>query len=382
MANKHGVGIKNPIDFLLGHALAKFGFDMLAEYFARLSHDDPAIKPWMPAPLARDAFLIDCHSHTSFSDGEGTFESVLHRIGKGNIVDGILFSNHVWSLGSDGKTRIPNEKVLHQTYDAMDVIARLKQKHVLPEHFISFPGTAEFVARGTERFPKSGIELIGTGLSRSFIEDRGGLARLRKLPAEDIVDAIHEDGGIAILVHPFYFQNSSSPRLWRMVDAIEMVNQTTHVFVESRIRDFVNRYPGDVPLVREAFNLQGLFGYFAWRARVELESSPRPEVGASDAHVECFAGAGCTMMKEPVQNLEEFRDALRRGKTRGILNPRWEAQADVESIIDAIWRHWGKKIVKTMFSLNTERRGVIPILKIASYLLGQAKGRVISKADS
>lgn len=371
--------MKNPLDFLMSIGLKKYGVDMLAEYLSRLSKNDPSIKPWLPPSLARDSFLIDLHCHTNLSDGEGTFESILARIGSRNIVDGILFSDHVWSLGKDQKTRIPNEKVLHQSYDAIEVVERLKRKRVLPEGFISFPGTAEFISRGTERFPKKTVELIGTGLPRPFIAEHGGLSKLKNLLAEDLVDLIHGDGGIAILVHPFYLQNSSSPRLWRMADAIEAFNQSTHVFVEPATRNFVKRFSGEVPLVQEAFGLQALFGYFAWRVRVELERHQRPEVGGSDAHVECFAGAGCTLFNEPITSLEDFRKALQRKETRAIMNPRWEAQAEIENIIDAIWNHWGKKFVQTLIFLNSKLRGVIPLIKIASGILKEFKDKAFTQ---
>jgi hypothetical protein len=367
-------GLKcNPLDAILGKALVKIGLDKIATYFARYSKDWPNLKPWLPGNVGKDEFLMDCHCHTSLSDGEGDFESVLARVGKDRILDGLLFTNHVWSLGADGKTRIPNEKVLHQSYDAMEVVDRLKRKGTLPSHFVSFPGTAEFVARGTERFPTKGVELIGTGLPRTFIEDHGGLSRIRKMLAEDIADGIHDDGGIAILVHPFYFENAYSERLWRSVDAVEMVNQTTHMFVEPAARGFVRKAKGEVPLVDEAFRIQPLFGYFAWRARVELEKHPRPVVGSSDAHVEVFAGAGCTWCKEPVTSVEDFRTLLRARKTEGILNPRWDAAADIGHIIDAIWHHWGKKIVQTMHFINTKYRAAIPVLKLATSFLKDIK---------
>nr|MDO8111710.1 PHP-associated domain-containing protein [Candidatus Sigynarchaeota archaeon] len=358
--------VKNPLDIVLGSALKSFGLDMLAEYFSRFSKNDASIKPWMPASLDPGMFLIDTHCHTALSDGEGDFESILRQVGQGKYLDGLLLSNHVWSLEADDKTRIPNEKVLHQSYEVPDIVADLKRKRILPDHFISFPGTAEFVTKGTDRFPKKGVEIIGTGLSRSFIQDNGGLGRIRKLLAEDLVDLIHNDGGVAIVVHPFYFENAYSPRLWRTADAIEIVNQTTHMFVEPATRAFVKKVTMDVPLVDEAFRLQPLFGYFSWRARVEIERHPRPVVGSSDAHVGCFAGTGCTMFREPITSLEDFRTALRRRKSAAMLNPRWEAQAEIPAIIDAIWHHWGKKIVRTMFFINSKWRAVIPLLKIAT----------------
>jgi predicted metal-dependent phosphoesterase TrpH len=316
---------------------------------------------------------MDCHCHTALSDGEGNFESVLARVGKDHILDGLLFTNHVWTLGADGKTRIPNERVVHQSFDAVEIVEKFKKKGILPDHFVTFPGSAEFVCRGTERFPTKGVELIGAGLPRTFIEDHGGLSHIRKMLAEDVTEMIQDDGGIAILVHPFYFQNAYSDRLWRSVDAVEMVNQTTHMFVEPATRGFVRMVKGDVPLVDEAFRVQPLFGYFGWRARAELERHPRPAVGSSDAHVEVFAGAGCTWCKEPVTSVEDFRQLLRARKTEGILNPRWDAAADVGRIIDAIWHHWGKKIVQTMYSLNRERRAVIPVLKLATQFLKEMK---------
>ncbi|MBN2151943.1 MAG: hypothetical protein JW839_10880 [Candidatus Lokiarchaeota archaeon] len=371
-AGRGGLGW-NPLDAMLGIALAKLGLDKIATYFARYSKDWPNLKPWLPETIGKGAFLMDCHCHTSLSDGEGDYESILARIGNGRVLDGLLFTDHVWSLAADGMTRIPNEKVLHQSYGAMEAVDRLKRKGILPAHFVSFPGSAEFVSRGTERFPTKGVELIGAGLPRTFIEDHGGLSRIRRMLAEDIVDLFHDAGGIAILVHPFYFENAYSERLWNAVDAVEMVNQTTHMFVEPATRGFVRKVRGDVPLVDEAFRIQPLFGYFAWRARVELERHPRPVVGSSDAHVDVFAGTGCTWCKGPIESLEDFRGLLKRRKTEGILNPRWDAAADIDEIIDAIWHHWGKKIVQTMHHINTKYRAAIPLLKLATVFLKDIK---------
>ncbi|MEX2685106.1 MAG: PHP-associated domain-containing protein [Candidatus Sigynarchaeota archaeon] len=363
----------NPMDAILGKAMVKLGLDKIATYFARYAKDWPNLKPWMPVGLDKDAFLLDCHCHTSLSDGEGDFESILALVGKGRYLDGLLFTDHVWSLGADGKTRIPNEKVLHQSYETGAIVEKLKKKNILPARFVSFPGCAEFVARGTSRFPTKGVELIGAGLPRTFIEDHGGLSRLRKLLAEDIVRLFHDDGGIAILVHPFYFENAYSDRLWRDVDAVEMVNQTTHMFVEPATRNFVRKVKGNVPLVDEAFRIQPLFGYFAWRARAELERHPRPVVGSSDAHVDVFAGTGCTWCKEPIESIEDFRRLLAKRNTEGILNPRWDELADIDRIIDAIWHHWGKKIVQTINHINTKYRAAIPVLKIATRFLKNIK---------
>lgn len=368
-AAEHGGLPANPLDEILGRVLGRFGLDKIATYFARYAKDWPNLKPWLPEDLGPGSFLMDCHCHTGLSDGEGNFESVLARIGKDRLLDGLLFTDHIWRLGADGKTRIPNEKVLHQSFDALNIVKKLKEKKVLPEHFVSFPGSAEFVCRGTARFPTRGVELIGAALPPTFIEDHGGLRRIRNLLAEELVSRIHDAGGIAILVHPFYFENAYSPTLWREVDAVEMVNQTTHMFVEPAARGFTKKARGDLPLVDEAFRLQPLFGYFAWRARVELQEHPRPVVGSSDAHVEVFAGAGCTWCKEPVTCIEDFRKLLRLRHTEGILNPRWDRAADIDGIIDAIWHHWGKKIVQTMHSLNRERRAVIPVLKLATMFL-------------
>ncbi|MHA1846621.1 MAG: PHP-associated domain-containing protein [Promethearchaeota archaeon] len=365
---------KNLLDILISMVgLKKIGLDAIVEYFIRYARDSIELKPWLPSKLPENSFLVDFHSHTSLSDGEGTFESILSRIGKSRVLNGIAFTNHPWYPDKQDITkRIVNEKVVRQSFKARAVVEKMKKKKQLPENFITFEGSAEFAARGTTEFPNKGIEVIGIGLPKTFIEDNGGLNVIRNMLGEDLVDKIHENGGLAILPHPFYFVPSGLSRaLWRSVDAVESFNHTTHVFMEPVIREFVNRAGVEIPLIDSFFSVQLLFGYFSWRNRIELARYPRPEVGSSDAHVEPFVGAGCTLFKEPVNDLEGLRQMLKKNGGIGVLNPLWDKQANLDEIIERIWAHWGKEIVDLIVKISSERRYLIPLVKILSFIFGK-----------
>ncbi|MHA1682491.1 MAG: PHP domain-containing protein, partial [Promethearchaeota archaeon] len=206
--------------------LNKLGLDLLATYCMKYSKNEWDLRPWMPEKLPAGAFLLDFHSHTRLSDGEGTFKSILERIARTKVLDGIAFTNHPFSLSKDRKTRIRNPKVVEQSFDSLEIVKRMKKKRQLPDSFITFPGSCEFAPKGTHEFPTKSVELIGIGLPRTFIKDNGGLKRVSQHLAEELVDKIHDAGGIAILPHPFYFVPSGLSRdLWNMVDAVESFNQ-------------------------------------------------------------------------------------------------------------------------------------------------------------
>nr|MDO8119641.1 PHP-associated domain-containing protein [Candidatus Sigynarchaeota archaeon] len=379
--SEHGKIRSNPLDLLFqAVGLKRLGLDAIAEYCRRYSANLPEVKPWLPAKLPATSNLLDFHCHTSFSDGEGTHESILRRIGRGKFLDGIAFTDHPWHLAPDHKTRIPDEKVVHHSYKAKEIVDGLKKKGVLPDSFITFEGSAEFAPKGTEMYPTKGVELIGIGLPRDFIESRGGLGRIRKMLAEDLVEKIHDDGGIAIVPHPFYFMNSSSPALWHSADAVEAFNQTTHFMVEPAIKDVISHATMDIPMVDSVLAVQLLFGYFAWRNRIQLARFPRPEVGSSDAHVQSFVGAGCTAFSEPVIDIEDLRARLRRREGQAIVNPRWDDVTDFNEILQSIWSHWGAELVKKIGGIMRDIRALVPPLKILTSIFGHVKRAHLERA--
>lgn len=355
----------NPLDALLRVAGApRLGFDALAQYLRRFASNEPNVKPWLPNALPDDAVLVDFHHHTSLSDGEGTHESILRRSGGRGVLNGIAFTDHPWRHEPGSKNRIPNEKVIHQSCKAGDIARELKQKGLLPASFLMIEGNCEFAPPGTHAHPRRGVELIGAGLPATFVEDLGGLKRIKRYLAEDLVDKIHDAGGLAILPHPFYFQNASDIDLWRVVDAVEGFNHTTHFLVEPYMRDLRALAGRNVPLLDDVLPAMALFGYFSWRARVQLARHPRPVVGDSDSHVEPFSGAGCTWFPPGTSSLEDVRAALRSGKTRAILNPRWEASATRSEVTGAIWRHWGEAVAQRLDETWRQRRAVLPLISM------------------
>lgn len=374
---KHQPVKKNVFDLFFGKiGLKKLGLDALFTYLQRYYERRLELRPWKPREIPDDARLLDFHCHTSLSDGEGTFETILARLSRSGALDGIAFTNHPWYHGPDGKERVRNEKVVRQSYDALATVEKMKKKGQLPGHFLTFPGSAEFAPKGTYEFPNKGVELIGIGLPKTFVEDNGGMRALRNLYAEELTGKIQDAGGLAILPHPFYFIPAGLSRtLWKEVDAVEAINQTTQVFVEPVIREFTKKATVNLPLVKDVFAVQALFGYFGWRNRIELRKYPRPMVGSSDAHIEPFAGSACTMFREPIDDLESLRNALKQGKGKPIMNPRWEAHADLDDIIESVWRHWGKEIVGTITDIHQKRRALVPVLKILTTLLNIVRRR-------
>ncbi|MFX0098359.1 MAG: PHP-associated domain-containing protein [Candidatus Hodarchaeota archaeon] len=362
---------KNVFDLFFGKiGLNKIGLDALFTYLGRYYERRLELRPWKPREIPEGACLLDFHCHTSLSDGEGTFESILARLSRSKALDGIAFTNHPWYHGPDGKERIRNDKVVKQSYDAFEIVEKMKKKGQLPGHFLTFPGSAEFAPKGTYEFPKKGVELIGIGLPKTFVEDNDGMQKLRNLFAEELTEKIQDAGGLAILPHPFYFEPGGLSRtLWKKVDAVEAINQTTQVFVEPIIREFAKKSKIDIPLVQNVFAVQTLFGYFGWRNRIELRKYPRPMVGSSDAHIEPFVGSACTMFDEPIDDLESLRYALKREKGKPIMNPRWEDHNDLDDIIDSVWHHWGREIIQGITNIHQKRRGLVPVLKILTGLL-------------
>ena len=337
----------NPLDCLFSKAgLGKYGLDRVAEYCRRYARNDVDLKPWMPHTMSESAFLVDLHAHTALSDGEGTHESILRRVGSTGVLDAIAFTDHPWWLGSDGKTRVPNEKVIHHSWAAASVARDMQRSGRLPASFVVIPGNCEFAPPGTHAHPRRGIELIGAGLPATFIEDNGGLRRVNQLLAEDLVDAIKAAGGIAILPHPFYFQNAGDAGIWRQVDVVESFNQTVHFMVEPVARQAAITYR--IPLIDAFAFVAMLFGYFSWRNRIQLAKNPRPEVGSSDCHIEQFAGAGCTMLDGGHVSVDDVLSTIARGRGRAALNPRWERHADRQEVIDAIWSHWGGELERAL----------------------------------
>ncbi|MBD3188644.1 hypothetical protein GF325_17580, partial [Candidatus Bathyarchaeota archaeon] len=214
------------------------------------------------------------------------------------------------------------------------------------------------------------------GLPRDFIEKSGGLQRLSRMLAEDLVDKIHDEGGLAILPHPFYFVPSGLSRdLWDMVDAVESFNQTCHIFVEPVMLEFANHAEGEIPLLDDIMSIQLIFGYFSWRNRVELFRHPRPEVGSSDAHIEPFVGSGCTMFDRPVRDLEDLRKQLAANNGVPMLNPRWELHHDLDEIIERVYDHWGKIIINKIREIHNEKRALLPFLKLTTGLLHRVKAK-------
>lgn len=366
------------MDWSLRPLARRVGLDAVARYLANCALGHPSVRPFLPARLAPGTHLYDLHCHTRVSDGAADAGEILRQVGARRLVDGLAITDHPWTLAADGKTRVPNPRVLHHSYAVAERVERLKVKGHLPASFVTFPGSVEWAvplrgagtARGgrgkhARRARRAGsTEIVTLGLPRTFVEDHGGLARIRGWSAVELVDRVHADGGLAILAHPFYFvAGGSDLALLRVVDAVEVLNHTTGIWFDRVLVPLFATLPGGPVLAR----LQVFFGYFNWRAcLLGWQWRDRKALaGVSDAHIPGHAGAACTACPAPLDPgdpVEALRRAFRRRETRGLLNPRWEAQANPAEIFPQIRAKWGAEVTGVVARTLRTHPWLLPVL--------------------
>jgi predicted metal-dependent phosphoesterase TrpH len=122
----------------------------------------------------------------------------------------------------------------------------------------------------------------------------------RALSLAETVAAIHEQGGVAVLAHPF--EVFIAPRaVWRAL-------RRPRYLLDSRV-DAI-----------EAFNAGALTWGGNWATRLRLGHLPLPMVGNSDAHLPGCIASGLTRFHGITAS--DLRESLRQGWTRAEGN-RW-----------------------------------------------------------
>ncbi|MDI3483746.1 MAG: hypothetical protein PWQ74_333 [Methanobacteriaceae archaeon] len=104
---------------------------------------------------------------------------------------------------------------------------------------------------------------------------------------QEAVDKIHEQGGVAIVPHPF---------------------------VRYREGLFVNIQDLKVDGI-ETLNSRYIFGYSNWRARKFAKERNLPMIGSSDAHFIAAIGT-CFTQVDSEPNTDDILAAIKKGKTR------------------------------------------------------------------
>ncbi|GAB4329836.1 MAG: hypothetical protein Kow0069_37480 [Promethearchaeota archaeon] len=360
---------------LLRRLVGRYGLDRLPQFLACLRVDHPLVRPPLPdLSKGPPPFLYDLHCHTRWSDGGATPKEVLRRVAAWGHLDGLAITDHPWTRRLRGvDRRAPNEKVVRNSFRAAREANALVAAGKLPEHFATFPGSAEFASRLDADHPSTGVELVGLGLPENFVREAGGLRRLRRLNALELVDAIHDAGGLVVLPHPFYFTSAGySKGLVGAVDAFELLNHTTGVWADPATHPLHRRLLSGETLRR----LSALFSYFNWRTcllAASLGSACPALVGSSDAHVASLAGAAASAVPEPLDGLEGLRAALKRRRTAPCLNPRWEAVADADRVLGEAWDRWGGELAQLLGRLAGERPVASRLAGLASLLVKRTR---------
>jgi predicted metal-dependent phosphoesterase TrpH len=204
----------------------------------------------------------DLHIHSNFSDGRPTVEEILEYVEKETDLDIIAISDHDTMAGAFLAQELMKEK--HYRFEL-----------VLAEEITSQEG-----------------HILGLFLKEAVPPG---------LPAQEVVEKIQAQGGLAIAVHPFQrtlFQNPNMPTMdgvglttllklgWKF-DAIEVVNATPTLYNENLRAQFLNKTI--------------LF---------------RAETGASDAHILEAIGMGYTIFEG--KTASELRYALDHHQTRAM----------------------------------------------------------------
>lgn len=197
----------------------------------------------------------DIHIHTNHSDGWPDPWQVVDHAARRTDLAVIAITDH---------------DTIEGALRAADHAARLRRPHVIV---------------GEEVTSRDG-HILGLFLERRV---RPGLS------AAATINAIHEQGGLAIAAHPFWRSVRRPGRRVHGVgllaaelefDAIEVENSTPGLFVFNQLARRLNDRAG------------------------------RPEVGASDAHILDAVGCACTSF--PGNNPEALRAALRANRTRAV----------------------------------------------------------------
>ena len=325
-----------------------------------------------------DIYLYDFHSHTNYSDGQGTHEEILMDISQNKHLTGIAFTDHPWQQYKEKDIRIPNEKAVSQSFKGHELALKLKKKGKLPEEFITFPGSCEFFVKIGEKSQEADIELIALGVPEDFIEKNGGLNRLTHGSAAEFIEIVHDNNGLVIVPHPFYFNQSYSLLKSRKAsrnsspDAMEAINYTIGLLSNEFYHGFLKKFS----FSRELLLIGDKLGYLNWMATIISQKNSYGKyfdypvareiapVGSSDAHFKSMIGAACTVLKDPIHSIEDLREVFKKRATLPVFNSLWDKHANKTEVYKEIWEGYGDRINKGINKINASSYFKIILTKI------------------
>ncbi|MHC1591319.1 MAG: PHP domain-containing protein, partial [Candidatus Helarchaeales archaeon] len=243
-------------------------------------------------------YFYDNHVHSNYSDGHDSPEEIATYLSKTRykdrlFLDGISLTDH--SLLNSNARFQSNDRCIDSSYHFVAKVKELKKKGKLPDHFISFPGV-EFNVGHREKGDRFDREILGLGIAKDFINRLGGTEKIAFMQPVELIEAIHDEGGIAILPHPFGPSGcqlttddaDASIEAWKKADGIETINLATGVIFD----DLFIRNALKMPHSALFDKLLILMGYFNWMIDKTARKWHLPAVANSDAHDMKLIGAG------------------------------------------------------------------------------------------
>ena len=355
---KYPVRKQSPLSNLIfGKILKKYGLVQIRTYYKTKRRNHKIIFPYMPKRLPNNAYLYDFHTHTRYSDGRGNFKEILMQISKKKHLNGIAITDHPWKPRSNKEIRIIEKKVVSRSFKFSYLVDKFKKKGKLPDNFISFPGSCEFMTKLNEDNPKTEIELIALGISKDFIEKNGGLKHITNSYAVDLIEKIHDDNGLVILPHPFFSTRAHELLRYKLSknsrpDAMEGINYSIGFLSDETYQEFFKK----LPFSSQLKVICKVFGYFNWMSTIISQENDFGKhfnypiakniatVGSSDAHFLSMVGAACTVIMEPITSIEDIRKVFSKRKTIPILNPLWGYNTEKKEVFNEFWEEYGKLI--------------------------------------
>ncbi len=383
---RYPISKQTPIfNLLFDKFLKKYGLSQVVTYKKNRKRNPKSTFPYMPSlpESSDDIYLYDFHSHTNFSDGQGTHEEILIDISQKKHLTGIAFTDHPWHKYKEKDIRIPNEKAISQSFKGHEIALELKRKGRLPEEFITFPGSCEFFVKIEENSKEADIELIALGVPKGFIENNGGLRRLTHRTAVEFIELVHDNNGLVIVPHPFYFNQSyqllksrKSSRNSRP-DGMEAINYTIGLLSNEFYYEFLEQFS----FSRELKLIGEKLGYLNWMATIISQQNDYGKyfdypiardiapLGSSDAHFKSMVGAACTVLKDPVHSIEDLREVFKKRTTLPVFNSLWDEQANKAEVYKEIWEGYGDTINESINKINASSHFKLMLTKIIIDLL-------------
>ena len=344
-------------NIIYGKILKKYGLLQLGSYYKNKKKNPKIVFPYMPKNISEHTYLYDFHTHTQYSDGKGNFKEILMQISKKKHLNGIAITDHPWKPRTNVNIRFMEKKVISRSFEFDSLVDDFKKKGRLPDNFVSFPGSCEFITRLNEDNPNSEIELIALGISKNFLKANGGLKRITNGYATELIEKIHDDNGLVIIPHPFFSTRAHELLRFKLSknsrpDAVESINYSIGFLSDEVYHEFFEILPFSAQLKK----ISKIFGYFNWMATIISQENKfgkhfnypiaktAASIGSTDAHFLSMVGAGCTVIKSPITSMEDLRKVFLEKNTTPAYNPLWGLNTKKRDVFREVLEKYGGMI--------------------------------------